>query len=164
MGYTTDFSGHVNIVPALNAAQVAYINQFSSTRRMKRKASVAAGFQDPVREAVGLPIGLEGEFYVGNSANAGQDKDASIVEYNSPPSTQPGLWCQWVVSEDGTKLEWDEGEKFYHYIEWMEYMIKHFFDPWGYILNGHIDWQGEESEDEGTIEVIDNSVSHGVVR
>lgn len=162
MGYTTDFSGHVNIVPALNAAQVAYINQFSSTRRMKRKAAVTATFPDPIREAVGLPIGLDGEFYVGGGQHGYDQKD--VVDSNGPPSTQPGLWCQWVVSEDGTKLEWDEGEKFYHYIEWMEYMIKHFFDPWHCILNGHVDWQGEESEDEGTIEVVDNSVSHGVVR
>lgn len=158
MGYTTDFFGELRIEPALNPAQIAYINQFSSTRRMKRKASVAETMSDPVREAVGLPIGIDGEFFVGSTENCGQNKDASIVEYNGSPSNQPGLWCQWIVSEDGTKLAWDGGEKFYSYVEWLQYMIKHFFDPWNCVLNGEIAWQGEESGDSGKIIVVDNSV------
>ena len=39
---------------------------------------------------------------------------------------QPGLWCQWVPNASGTAIVWDEGEKFYYYIEWIKYLIEHF--------------------------------------
>ena len=64
---------------------------------------------------------------------------------------QPGLWCQWVPNEDGSMIEWDEGEKFYAYIEWIAYLLKHFLVPWGYQLDGTIEWSGEEYDDRGAI-------------
>jgi hypothetical protein len=116
---------------------------------------------DPVRDNVGLPIGTEGEFYVGATGFMGQDRclHGSVIDPNSPPSTQPGLWCQWRPSEDGKAIEWDGGEKFYHYIEWLKYMINHFFQPWGIKLNGEVTWEGENSSDMGKIIVKDNIVT-----
>jgi hypothetical protein len=70
---------------------------------------------------------------------------------------QPGLWCQWVPSHDGSFIEWDGGEKFYAYLPWIEYLIDHFIGPWGYKLNGTVEWSGEESSDIGRIR-IDNNV------
>ena len=72
--------------------------------------------------------------------------------------TQPGLWCQWVVSDDGKYLEWDGGEKFYNYVDWLKYLIRHFFQNWGLVLNGEIEWKGEEFNDVGKIVVKDNVV------
>lgn len=71
---------------------------------------------------------------------------------------QPGLWCQWVPNHDGSAIEWDGGEKFYEYIEWIEYLTAHFLGPWGYTLNGEVQWQGEESEDMGLIRIVYNEV------
>jgi len=71
---------------------------------------------------------------------------------------KPGLYCQWVPNPDGDAIEWDGGEKFYNYIEWIEYLIKHFFEPWGVKLNGEVDWEGEESGDLGKIVIKDNVV------
>lgn len=173
MGYSTDFEGKLKIEPALKQEQINYINKFSETRRMKRNAQIAAGLPDPVRLEAGLPIGHEGAYYVGASGDFGQEKDASIIDYNRPPGnedmvsigkididkTQPSLWCQWVVSEDGTELSWDGGEKFYRYVQWLEYLILHFFSEWGVKLNGEISWRGEDSGDEGTIIVENNKVS-----
>lgn len=159
MGYTTDFEGHFKVTPELKQEHADYINMFSGTRRMKRDASVLAGFEDPIREAVGLPIGDEGSYFVGGDGFRGQDRDASIIDYNSPPSDQPGLWCQWVIGEGGGVIEWDEGEKFYDYVEWLEYLISHFLKPWGYTVNGEVQWWGEDDEDRGTIIVVDNEVS-----
>ncbi len=70
----------------------------------------------------------------------------------------PGYWCQWVPNESGTALEWDQGEKFYRYIEWLEYLIEHYFEPWGVKLNGQFEWRGEEWGDNGYITVTDNKV------
>lgn len=156
MGYTTDFDGELTINPPLNAAQVAYINKFNQTRRMKRHTDLLS--LDPVREAVGLPVGVDGAYFVGGGGPYGQARDRSIIDYNSPPEGQPGLWCQWCVSDDGTVLIWDEGEKFYHYTAWLEYLAEHFFSVWGCKLNGNIAWSGEDGDDRGTIYVKDNEV------
>ena len=95
---------------------------------------------------------------VGDGGFAGQDHDDSIIDYNDPPQGQPGLWCQWIPSDDGTEILWNGGEKFYHYTEWLEYIIDNFLAPNGYVLNGEVYWYGEESDDIGKIIVSDNQV------
>jgi hypothetical protein len=167
MGYTTEFRGEVEITPALTTEQVKYVNAFCETRRMKRDDMLAASLEDARRVAVGLPVGKDGGYFVGSAddGNFGQGAllgrgadDGSIVDYNTPPTGQPGLWCQWEVSEDGDRLYWDGGEKFYNYTEWLAYLVEHFFKPWGRTLNGKIEWRGEDWEDTGTILVENNNV------
>lgn len=158
MGYTTEFTGAFFFDFKVKPEQRDYINKFSETRRMVRNITLAKRMADPLREAVGLPIGKQGEYFVGGLGFAGQDEDPSVKEYNCPPATQPGLWCKWVVSEDCTRLEWNGMEKFYDYHEWLEYMIGHFFEKWGYTLSGKVDWQGEDPSDTGTIFVEDNQI------
>jgi hypothetical protein len=55
-------------------------------------------------------------------------------------------------------IEWDTGEKFYSYIEWLEYIIYNFLAPKGYVLNGSVEWYGEDRADVGTIVVKSNIV------
>lgn len=158
MGYTTTFLGEFTITPALTEAQVSYLLKFSETRRMKRMAELARKLPDPCRTAVNLPIGRDGEYFVGWTRTESWGRDDSLLNYNLPPADQPGLWCHWVPTEEGTSLEWDGAEKFYDYVEWLEYLIKHFFTPWGRTLNGRVEWHGEEFEDIGIIRVKDNLV------
>ena len=159
MGYSTEFRGEFTLDKPLSPEHKAYLDAFSATRRMKRDSAIAETLPDPIRIAAGLPIGIEGEYFVGNTNDFGQDHDVSVINYNSPPSDQPGLWNQWTPSEDGKYIEWDGGEKFYNYIEWLEYIIERFIGPWGYKLNGEVDWRGESWDDTGTIEIIDNKVT-----
>ncbi len=158
MGYTTDFTGYMKIDPPLNPEQISYINKFSETRRMARDPEKASKLSDPLREAVGLPIGEDGCYFVGGAGFAGQDKDDSVTHPNNPPVGQPGLWCHWVISGDGTGLEWDYGEKFYEFELWLEYIQVHFLTPWGSKLNGEIDWQGEEWDDKGILYASDGRI------
>ena len=130
--------------------------------------------------------GNEGEYFAKNDGNAGQTHDASIIDYNIPAgqqesrdikyinevwnenskrikkgTCQPDLWCQWNVIQyrDGREvLAWDGTEKFYYYIEWLKYLIAHFFSKWGVLLNGEVKWQGEDPEDMGIIIVENNKV------
>ena len=69
----------------------------------------------------------------------------------------PSYYCQWIPTKDGKYLEWDENEKFYNYIQWLEYIIENILKPKGYILNGEVTWEGEESPDFGKI-IIKNNV------
>ena len=150
MGYTTDFSGCLTITPPLSPEQASYIQAFNGTRRMKRSAE-AESLDDDKRNAVGLPLGVDAGYFVGGGGDFGQAHDSSVIDHNAPPSGQPGLWCQWTVDDEGTELTWDEGEKFYNYEEWLNYLVENFFKPWGCELDGQIDWIGEDSNDRGTI-------------
>lgn len=44
-------------------------------------------------------------------------------------------------------------------LEWLEYLINHFFAPEGYVLNGKLAYMGQRPYDIGMIEVIDNCVN-----
>lgn len=128
--------------------------------------------------------GNEGEYFVGGGGFAGQDHDKSVIDNNTPPGQlgykdgdfntrlnenqrrteagecQPGLWCQWVVEGDYEQvLQWNGGEKFYNYVEWLKYLINHFFSKWDVKLNGEIKWFGEDRNDIGQILVVDNVVT-----
>src|ERR1022692_4164722 len=159
MGYTTYFTGQFDLDKPLTIAHSVYLRQFSETRRMKRDPVIALSMPDLARDAVGLPIGVDGGYFVGNQENSGQIHGKSVVEYNSPPKGQPGLWCQWIPNSDDRAIVHDGGEKFSYYTEWLEYLIDHFIKPWGYKLNGMVEWSGEDSGDLGRIYVKDNVVT-----
>ncbi len=149
MGYTTDFHGEFKLNKKLDDKTFNYLVKFNETRRMKRD----------------LPskYGTDGEFYVDGGGMMGQDEEDSIMGYNKPPRTQPGLWCQWRPSDDGMSIVWDGGEKFYEYREWIVYIIQNFLAPQGYVLNGTIEYQGEEDDDCGSLIITDNVLynAHG---
>ncbi len=167
MGYTSDFTGEFTLDKPLKAEHAVYLHKFSDTRRMKRDAKIAETLPDPARKDAGLPIGDDGAYFVGGLGFAGQDNDKSVLEHNDPAESQPGLWCHWVpnasveaIAEgaEATAIEWDGGEKFYNYVEWLEYLIENFLAPWGYVLNGEVNWAGEDPDDLGLILVKGNKV------
>lgn len=158
MGYTTTFEGEFTLDKQLTVDHHNYLEAFCNTRRMKRDPKLAAELTDKLRTRVELPIGIEGGYYVGAGGFQGQERDASVVDYNDEPVGQPSLWCHWTPNVAGTAIVWDEGEKFYGYVEWLEYIIEHFLGPWGYVLNGEMTWDGEEHGDVGMISVINNQV------
>lgn len=73
---------------------------------------------------------------------------------NPPPHLSRN--CGWIITENRTRIEWDGIEKFYCYIEWMRLLLDDIFIPNGYILNGQVDWIGENDDDVGTIVIRDN--------
>jgi hypothetical protein len=228
MGYDTIFKGAFGIDKPLTRSQIYYLNRFSEMRHMRRDIDRLPS--DPLREIVKLPLGYEGEHFVGskyrgdtpawtphidglfneefrskvllllyiqkcNMLDVNRDvffimiqylsmdprtlnydldenlahftderlyyttNDLSfpfIIDYNRPPITQPGLWCQWISNNDGTKIVWDEGEKFYCYHEWLQYIINHFMIPWGRKLTGEVTFQGGDEDDAGIIHVTNN--------
>jgi hypothetical protein len=149
VGYTTSFSGSVRISPPLNAEEIAFLTKFNETRRMHCQ---------------------QGPYYVDRGGFMGQDHDLDVLDYNRPPPGQPGLWCKWRPTEDGTKIVWDGGEKFYDSPEWMKYIIAHFLAPGAiakselpflqanHTVSGTIEAQGEESDDRWDLVVQDNRV------
>lgn len=157
MGYDTDFEGSVSIDPPLNASEISFLTSFSESRRMHRSKG---------------PLFVEGDGY------RGQNGDADVIDNNRAHPDQPGLWCQWVPSESGADLEWDEGEKFYNAAEWMKYIVENLLGASArsyidqhvgeddrlrhftcdHLVSGVIEAQGEDPEDQWRLVVEHNVV------
>jgi hypothetical protein len=144
MGYDTVFNGKFVLNKRLDLETYQFLVKLSGTRRMARS----------------LPeeYGVEGEFYVDGGGCAGQAREDNIIDFNTPPKTQPSLWCEWCPTEDGLAIEWNDAEKFYHYIEWIKYLIERILQPRGYVLNGDVRWQGQSCYDAGCVSIKDNVV------
>ena len=159
MGYHTEFRGEFSITPKLQPAHLNYLQKFSEIRHVTRDPKKLETMPDPLREAAGLPIGDEGVFYVGGKSWYERDerKDESILE-DWVPDLVPSYYCSWRPSDDGMFLSWDGAEKFNYYVEWLQFLIDNFFKSWGYVLNGKVDWRGEEFFDVGKIIVTRNTI------
>ena len=162
MGYNTEFRGAVTVVPPLNRHEIAYLRRFAETRRMDRE---------------------RGPYYCGKGY-AGQADEPDIRDYNKPGFEQPGLWCKWEPTDDGSQIEWNQAEKFYDADAWMAYLIRTFLMPgaplaeelaspvpgryyapefshftFDHVVNGVIDAEGEEPDDVWQLIVTDNVVT-----
>lgn len=149
MGYDTNYWGEFEVNPPLNEKEIEYLEKFSETRRVKR---------------------TKGPYYVENGGFKGQDREEDVIEYNSPPDGQPSLWCDWIPSEDGTKLIFNESEKFNNGTQWIKYIIEHFLKPdalakkhlnfltCNHFVNGKIIGRGEEPVDNFSIYINNNQV------
>lgn len=151
MGYSTDFYGFWMLTPALSLAQTDYLQKFARTRRVKRDPDAIKNNRRLA--GIGLNLGVDAEYFVDV-----EDEDESIVDINLPPGNQPSLWCKWRVNDRGDRLEHTGGEKFDGYVEWLEYLVEHFFSPWGIKINGLVRYEGDALADAGTIEIIDNRI------
>jgi hypothetical protein len=158
MGYTTKFMGEFKIDKPVDEKTYKLLDGLNKTRRMKRDSKKLAERLGKTEEDVINLYGDECEFWVEDSNDHGQDCTSDIVDYNKPPKSQPGLWCHWRMQEDCQTIDWDEGEKFYSYIEWVTYIIDKILKPRGYVVNGSVDWRGEDFYDNGFIIIKDNTV------
>lgn len=141
MGYNTWFDGSIEVKGATRE-QIALLKGLHATRRMKRK----------------LPdeYGVEGEFYVSGSGHFGQEHEPNVLDYNRPPSTQPGLWLPWEFDDESSSLSIPDDGKHYYSIDWLVYLRDRVLK--GCELFGTVIWFGEDREDFGRIEVIGNVI------
>lgn len=157
MGYSTDFSGEFTLSRPLTDREASYIRTFSGTRRMKRDVAVLQSLYGG-QHGLNGDYGQEGEYFAFDDGNFGQQNDKSIINYNEKPTSQPSLWCGWTIGQDSNSIVWNEQEKFYGYIEWLQYIIDRFLIPIGVTANGSMKWQGEDMDDRGKILVKDNVI------
>ena len=163
MGYNTDFTGELHVHDKdgkrtkLDGDTAKLIIGLSRTRRMMRDTEkLAKRLGISVEECEKL-YGEEGELYIHEDGEFGQTSTDDIVDFNYPPKNQPGLWCNWTYDSDNNVIVWNESEKTYDSPEWIDY-IGNLLSKRGYLLNGIISWQGEDSDDEGKIRVDDSKV------
>ncbi len=64
----------------------------------------------------------------------------------------------WDLNSDRTFIGWNGIKKFNDFIPRIKERIKFCFEPWGYLLNGSMYWQGKEDKDKGKIIIKDNII------
>eukprot|EP01083_Nonionella_stella_P173921 601436_1 len=133
----------------VDSKTVALINGLATSRRMIR-----------YRFINGIDYGMDGQYYI-DTDNFGQNYtkyntfyDGLPINSSQPPRTQPSLWMQWTFNEEKQCIEWDGGEKFYYYVEWLIYLINNILHS-QYALCGNIQWKGQDPDDTGEI-IIEN--------
>ncbi|HEY3994269.1 MAG TPA: hypothetical protein VGM01_15475 [Ktedonobacteraceae bacterium] len=175
MGYTTWFEGQFAFDCPLTPEHKSYLKAFSEVRHMTWNAELLEQMEDdPLRQAVGLPLGENGRYFTGSAALHGgvlqHPALATIViashlppipyyGHNVPPPGVPGFWCHWEPNIEGTALQWNGIEKFGYYSRWLQFLLEHFLVPWGYRLDGQVYWRGEHQNDRGVIIVINNEIT-----
>lgn len=70
----------------------------------------------------------------------------------------PDAYCQWDLTKDCQHIEWDGGEKFYEYVEWLQWIIDRILKPNGITLSGSVNYSGEDTKDNGVLVVQDGEV------
>lgn len=157
MSYTYDLFGTLSVSPPLSPAQVAYIQEFSHSYRHKF-APKWQSWPNPLREAVGLPVGIDGE-YISSAMGTGSDFIDNCMEVDTDtPNNQPSFQCCWTANNKGIVVQWNKLGRTFAPAPWLEYMIEHFFKPWGVMLNGKVECHGEEKDDRTLIVVNNNTV------
>ncbi|GAA0970011.1 hypothetical protein ENKNEFLB_03883 [Nocardioides aquaticus] len=106
MGHTTDFVGHLDISPPLNAAERAYLEAFRWTRHCDHGGS---------------PYDVRG--------NPMAPDDLSIERRSELGPGKPQLYCQWAACGEGCCLSFDGNEKFYEPTRWLIYLVDHLLGP-----------------------------------
>lgn len=166
MGYNTEFEGRINTNKPMSNELIIWLDKFSKTRHYSIDTALLkeSFLEKTIREMLppisnyreNMDMGAEGKFLAHGDEYY---RPKHCANYNKPADDCPGLWLQWRVTEDGCGIEWDMGEKFYNYTEWLEWLILYIFEPGGYILNGKIRFQGQNYNDQGHIYVENNVVT-----
>lgn len=132
--------GTLTVSPQLEVRHATYLGRFREINHVKRdpKLIESKAKPDPIRLAVGLPVGPQGAYYVGDAGWSGTP-DESVVDDSTPPRGQPTCRCNWSPTEDRCGLVLPHGDAT-DGVAWLRYLIKHFLQPWGYTVSGKAFW------------------------
>lgn len=159
MGYDTNFSGELVMSRRLTEPEHEYLSAFLDTAHYARDTSKLEGIPDPLREAVGLPLGDQGCFFMGRDESVAsymiQYEDTLLEDYDyGPPVNLPDYGTDWYLGGlmDGRDvLRHEDGKSRGLYTDWLAWLVENILTPWGISLNGEVTWDGDDEGDMGRI-------------
>jgi hypothetical protein len=154
LGYTTVFEGAFEIDKELDDETYGLLIGLATTRRVRRNPVIL----EQLRYGNSESFGVEGEFYIEHDKDRSIKECPSVLDSSESPVTQPGLWLQWIPTDDRRQIVWDRNGKFYNADAWIVYLIVKILAPRGYILNGVMNAQGGNDDDQWSLKVNDNKV------
>lgn len=66
-----------------------------------------------------------------------EDRLQMLSEKDCLPAEMPNPYCHWII-DSNDRLVWDGHEEFSDCMEWLQYLIDHFFQPDGLSINGEV--------------------------
>lgn len=159
MGYTTEFYGAIDIEPKVTDEFRDRFNSFTNDRHMTLSYSTIEKYdENPDSHTVdGKPVACScWNWYFVPTDDCKEINYHDAVDYDCPQDL-PDVYCDWTITDD-SELVWNGNEKSYYMYAWLDILIDRVFKPKGYTLNGEVEFQGEEPDDEGTFYVNDNVV------
>ena len=115
---------------------LSYINNFSTSRRMKRSNKKIKKLYPNWKDCcLNGELGTDGEYFV---CPEERKKDSSILDYNIPPATQPSLWCDWEIAENNGSyyIQWNGNDGFSYPAPWLQYIVDNFIVPNNLSISG----------------------------
>ena len=173
MGYTIDYIGSFKLNKPLGEDLAKFLYDFSKTRHYHRawkpeeengrwfidpEGKMEPDFNDKEYQDV-----LYAKPYNHEKRKAFELEKYGCVDLNEVNPGMPSFHCQWIPTEDNTGIRWDGNEKFYKAFDWLKFIIKHYLEPQGYVLNGIVEIRAGSSEypfENGVLEVRDNDVTY----
>lgn len=76
----------------------------------------------------------------------------------SSAATRIDAYFQWVPADTLEHIVWDGNEKFYKYVEQLQWLCDWLIQR-GITASGNLYWQGEETGDTGTLVIANNVVT-----
>jgi len=102
VGDPSDYIGHIDVVPPLNADEMGYLQAFRESRRFDR---VTGPYDVPA-----------------------VDDDVPSSRWARAADGQPSLWCAWLPCADGCCLTVDSHDAS-EPADWLRYLVRHFLRP-----------------------------------
>ncbi len=102
---------------------------------------------------------FDGKILLNGNINKELAKEINYIIKNNPSLEKPGTECRWHIinEENNFYLKWNGNKVFYDYIEWLEYIVKIFFQK-QINANGIIIVIGEDFGDGYYIIIENNNI------
>lgn len=101
---------------------------------------------------MGYTTKFSGEFkFVGDPPLSVIRKIQELEYADENPEGAPKAYSQWVPNKDLTGIVWNGQEKFYFYVEWLQWIIDTILKPEKVMITGRVEFSGEDAEDIGVI-------------
>ena len=92
IGYEIQFTGSLTLDKVLLPQHFAYLNRFVQIRHVTCSVEHLQDVPDPLREAVGLPLGPEGAYFVGINFDKENIRQPIVLKINKPPQANACYW------------------------------------------------------------------------
>lgn len=156
------YGGQFKVTPALRPEHAAYLRRFSQMQHVQRDPAILKDLPDPLRAAVGLPLGPHGGLFTGEpppfTGSVLSLRNQTV--WDEETGDQPPLpqFCSWAPTEDGTGFSWRtrySGMTGADDTIWMKWLDAWLLPNLGeYRLSGNVTRFGYEAEDRTTYDVF----------
>lgn len=149
--YKTEFYGGYKFSDNTPLYIIDYLKKYFRTCHIVRDVEKIKSVPEWEKYSFYGNLGYEGELYVNPDDKSHGNKNLLAIT----------KWCHFSIKEKDNcyYLIWNGNSAFYHYEEWLKYIIKRFLAPYNVELNGVMLSVGMEYSDSNYIVIYKNTLS-----